>query len=215
MSATNPVQTLLSRLHKVKATGSHQWTARCPAHDDKGPSLSVSHGHDGRALVHRFAGCSTEAIVAAINMSVSELFAGGGASPTYGNGRLTRDDADRLLHNCGLRHETIEAFGIVPDLQAQAWRIPIGTGAKLKLFEPTSDTNKCKWAPRKPRDGTADVYGLDRLPEGALHTWLVEGEPDVWIAQQAGLNAVSFTAGASSVPEAGVAALVAAGIGAR
>ena len=31
--------TLLSRLDKVKLTGPDKWVARCPAHDDRGPSL--------------------------------------------------------------------------------------------------------------------------------------------------------------------------------
>ena len=34
------------------------WSAKCPAHDDKSPSLSVSEGSDGRALVNCHAGCS-------------------------------------------------------------------------------------------------------------------------------------------------------------
>ena len=35
------------------------WSARCPAHDDRRPSLSVSEGDDGRALVFCQAGCAT------------------------------------------------------------------------------------------------------------------------------------------------------------
>lgn len=34
------------------------WLARCPAHEDKGPSLSVANGTDGRLLLHCFGGCS-------------------------------------------------------------------------------------------------------------------------------------------------------------
>lgn len=37
-------------------------TARCPAHDDRSPSLSLRDGEDGRLLVHCFAGCSYEAV---------------------------------------------------------------------------------------------------------------------------------------------------------
>lgn len=40
--------------------------ARCPAHDDHEPSLSVSEGDDGRLLTHCHAGCSAEAVWAAL-----------------------------------------------------------------------------------------------------------------------------------------------------
>jgi putative DNA primase/helicase len=38
------------------------WQARCPAHDDKIPSLSVSE-HDGKILLHCHAGCSVKDIL--------------------------------------------------------------------------------------------------------------------------------------------------------
>ena len=40
--------------------------ARCPAHDDRSPSLSIAEGHDGRLLLYCFAGCDFEAIRAAL-----------------------------------------------------------------------------------------------------------------------------------------------------
>lgn len=33
------------------------WTARCPAHEDRNPSLSIREGREGRVLVKCFAGC--------------------------------------------------------------------------------------------------------------------------------------------------------------
>ena len=74
MNATDPVSLLLSRLRGTKenATG---WTAFCPAHDDRHDrSLSISRGDDGRALVHCFAGCEPERIVAAVDLSMADLF---------------------------------------------------------------------------------------------------------------------------------------------
>jgi hypothetical protein len=74
---SDPVSELLARLEKVKAKG-ESWTALCPAHDDSNPSLSVSTGEDGRALVNCHAGCTAEQIVAAVEMEMKDLFAGGG-----------------------------------------------------------------------------------------------------------------------------------------
>ncbi len=41
-------------------------TARCPAHDDHHPSLSISEGRNGKPLAHCFAGCPQEAVWAAL-----------------------------------------------------------------------------------------------------------------------------------------------------
>jgi len=51
------------------------WRALCPAHEDHDPSLRISEGKDGRALlVCRSHGCTLEAITAAIGLTVSDLF---------------------------------------------------------------------------------------------------------------------------------------------
>jgi putative DNA primase/helicase len=42
------------------------WSARCPAHDDHSPSLSVRDGEDGQVLVHCHAGCSQPQVIAAL-----------------------------------------------------------------------------------------------------------------------------------------------------
>jgi KaiC/GvpD/RAD55 family RecA-like ATPase len=38
----------------------------CPAHADKNPSLQIAQGESGKILVHCFAGCTSEAVVAAL-----------------------------------------------------------------------------------------------------------------------------------------------------
>ena len=50
------------------------WFARCPAHDDRRPSLSLDNGTDGRTIVFCHAGCSVENIVAAMGLSMVDLF---------------------------------------------------------------------------------------------------------------------------------------------
>jgi hypothetical protein len=42
------------------------WIARCPAHDDRRPSLSIRDGDDGKLLVHCHAGCGQEDVIAAL-----------------------------------------------------------------------------------------------------------------------------------------------------
>jgi putative DNA primase/helicase len=42
------------------------WVARCPAHDDREPSLSIRDASDGRVLIHCHAGCDQERVIAAL-----------------------------------------------------------------------------------------------------------------------------------------------------
>ncbi|MFB9985328.1 toprim domain-containing protein [Mesorhizobium kowhaii] len=48
--------------HRVGAT----WMARCPVHDDRSPSLSISAGKDGKILVCCHAGCDQRDVIAAL-----------------------------------------------------------------------------------------------------------------------------------------------------
>jgi len=65
---------LLSKLDKVKRTGTGRWLACCPAHADKGPSLSLRETDDGRVLVYCFAGCSIHEVLTAVDMDMADLF---------------------------------------------------------------------------------------------------------------------------------------------
>lgn len=65
---------LVERLEHCKATGSNKWMARCPAHQDNGPSLSITEGSDGRVLVHCFAGCGALDVISAVGLEWADLF---------------------------------------------------------------------------------------------------------------------------------------------
>ena len=67
------LELIISKLEKV--SGSHgRYKARCPAHNDRGPSLSVTEGDDGRILIHCFAGCDVHQVVSAIGLQLTDLF---------------------------------------------------------------------------------------------------------------------------------------------
>ena len=66
--------TLLSRLENVRQTGAGRWIARCPAHDDRRPSLAIRELEDGRLLLHDFSGCTVNEIVSAVGLTLSDLF---------------------------------------------------------------------------------------------------------------------------------------------
>jgi len=64
---------LLNRLEKVKGSKG-RWTACCPAHVDKNPSLCITMLEDGRILLKCFAGCSAFEVIAAVGMDMQDLF---------------------------------------------------------------------------------------------------------------------------------------------
>jgi hypothetical protein len=55
------------------------WIARCPAHEDRSPSLSIREV-DGRTLLHCFAGCTIENICGSLGITVADLFSKPGAT---------------------------------------------------------------------------------------------------------------------------------------
>jgi hypothetical protein len=68
-----PAERFVSRLGKVRGRNG-SWTAQCPAHEDKSPSLSVREAEDGRVLVHCFGGCAVHDVVGAVGMDMNDLF---------------------------------------------------------------------------------------------------------------------------------------------
>jgi hypothetical protein len=71
MSAASKI---LERVSGVKQTGAGRWISRCPAHEDKSPSLSIRETDEGRVLLHDFGGCQTGDVLAAIGLSFTDLF---------------------------------------------------------------------------------------------------------------------------------------------
>jgi len=73
MRETHPLlEQLLAKLEGVKREGG-QYKARCPAHTDSTPSLSVRLGDRG-VLLRCYAGCTHQDVVAALGMRPEELF---------------------------------------------------------------------------------------------------------------------------------------------
>lgn len=68
-----PLKLVLSRLDGVQKLPSG-FTARCPAHPDRSPSLSIREAEDGRVLLRCWAGCQTAAVVAAMGLTFADLF---------------------------------------------------------------------------------------------------------------------------------------------
>jgi hypothetical protein len=67
------IENILNRLTKVKGRNG-AYTACCPAHTDKSPSLAIRELDDGRILMKCFADCSVQDIMGSIGMEIGDLF---------------------------------------------------------------------------------------------------------------------------------------------
>ena len=76
-NSTPPAQKLLPRLDRVRQTGPDQWLASCPGplheNGDRNPSLSIRQADD-RLLLCCHTGCGNDEIMAALGMTLADLF---------------------------------------------------------------------------------------------------------------------------------------------
>ena len=70
---SKPSVDIISMLDGVRDNGHGNYMARCPAHDDRSPSLSVCVRDDDRILIHCFAGCDVESVCSALGLTLADL----------------------------------------------------------------------------------------------------------------------------------------------
>lgn len=73
---------ILSKLKKVRGHRG-RYTACCPAHNDRSPSLTIRETEDGTILMHCFSGCSIGEIANALAIDLSDLFPPSGDSNVH------------------------------------------------------------------------------------------------------------------------------------
>lgn len=92
MVNADPLSAVLDRLrsHRLDPRQSgNGYACRCPAHEDRSPSLSIGLGDDGRVLLTCHAGCTLDAILAALGLEPRNLF------PDDATGSSTRRSSPR------------------------------------------------------------------------------------------------------------------------
>lgn len=162
-------------LEQFKRNGSG-WKARCPAHDDKDPSLSIKEGNDGRVLLLCRVGCSTEAVVSALGLTFADLF-----EQRRDGGIIRRFKLIDSKGNLIARHRREDVPGADKKL---SWE----SGGKRSL------------------DGIGveklPLYGLPELlaAEKGTRVYVCEGETDAQALIDLGILAVGTVTGASAVP---------------
>lgn len=65
---------LINNLLQARPVGDGRWMARCPAHNDRSPSLSIRTGRDGRRVLLRcWAGCRTECVLEKLGLNWKDI----------------------------------------------------------------------------------------------------------------------------------------------
>lgn len=145
---------ILSRLEGVQG-GNGQYSAKCPAHDDRRNSLSVSAGEDGKILLHCHAGCSAGDVAAAIGLTMKDLF-------TEDRPREKAREKPRVVATYQYRDADGQLIGekLRYSDKRFTWRRPAASG----------------WEYKKPSG--AMLYNLPRVLQNDV-VFLPEGEKDV------------------------------------
>ncbi|NLH99892.1 MAG: AAA family ATPase, partial [Chthonomonadales bacterium] len=161
------------------------WTARCPAHPDRAPSLSISQADNGRILLHCHAGCTPEAVCSAIGIALRDLMPPGdpaghnGAGPRIVATYEYTDEQGRLLYEV-----------VRMDPKAFRQRRPDGHGGHV-------------WDMKGVR---RVLYRLPAVLDAVRHrkpVWIVEGEKDADALATIGLCATTNSGGAGKwLPDA-------------
>lgn len=103
-----------------------QWRARCPAHGGtSATSLSV-HGIAGSVLLHCFADCETSDVVAALNLTMADLYdEPRGAAYKYGDGRVVHRSPDKRFRQSGNTSGRPQLFRLAAVREAVAAGRPV------------------------------------------------------------------------------------------
>jgi len=203
---SDPIITMLDALNSVgsvpQKSGSG-WSCRCPAHDDKHPSLSIGIGEEGRVLLNCHAGCETKAIMASLGLEMKDLMprrhstttpteshphsSGGFASPDEAVAAL-----ERTLGHVTKRWVYTDTAG-EPVSETLRWDTPAG-----KTIRPVSKHGD-RWlikAMPSPRP-LMHLPELTDLPDGAW-VYIVEGESCVDAGRAIGLVATTSAGGSKA-----------------
>jgi hypothetical protein len=104
----------LGLVERVRSRGQGKWSACCPAHPDRNPSLSVTEGDKG-LLVRCWSGCTVESICSAVGLRLTDLFFDAGVKDDAW--RVRKRERDRAREEKAVQQQ---ADGIAIDCLREA-----------------------------------------------------------------------------------------------
>lgn len=100
-TAYQRILTALNTSNRQVVVRDDRATAQCPAHDDRNPSLAVT-AIEGQVLIYCHAGCNTESVVRALDMTLADLFdTPRGATYVYPDDRRVHRDPQKRFRQSG------------------------------------------------------------------------------------------------------------------
>jgi putative DNA primase/helicase len=163
---TMTAETIAKALGGSKAGGG--WTARCPAHDDRDPSLSIHDSGDGKVLVRCHAGCEQKRVIDALRNR------GLWANSHRGHGKISAFEPN----NGSGKAWTIISEHIYRDEHGKPYlRVRKCLDEKGRKQYPQSKWNGNEWVSGKPA-GAKIPYQLPQLlaAPATATIYIVEGE---------------------------------------
>lgn len=181
-----------------------QYRCQCPAHDDRRPSLVVSRGDDGRALIYCHKGCQAPAILKAMGLEMNDLFPRplGMVNTVRRNARSKQHfpTLAEAVKNTGRlmgSQETLGTWIYFHDDDEPAFavaRFTMPDGSKdYRAFKPVPTG----WTARIPK-GRRPLFNLAKV-KAARQVVVVEGEKCVDWCSNVGILATTASFGAKSV----------------
>lgn len=169
------IENFLKYLKGVQKIG-NRYMAKCPAHDDKNPSLSIAEGEDGRILLNCHAGCSTEKVLQAMGLAMRDL---------YPNNQRSSATSSKTPIDLRPKLPTITEMRKI----AAIYSYTDENGELLcqkvrytpKFFSWRMSDGKGGWKYRRPENGMV-LYRLPDVEQAVAEhrpVWVVEGEKDV------------------------------------
>lgn len=189
---------VLPQLKKVRRSG-RGWTALCPAHDDKKPSLSIADGDRG-LMLHCFTGCSVENVKRALGVDTRQTWPAPrrivrpAVRPAIEDkppdletlwSRWSRETdpyhVDGFAMSLGVSTDSLQAIGCAWNGRAWAFPMKDATGKMIgiRLRSESGD----KWAVRGSHQGL-----FFSNSEQARTLFVVEGPTDCAAGVTLGLN---------------------------
>lgn len=185
-----PIERILPLLEKVRPRSEGGWTACCPAHDDRHPSMSVSEASDGRVLLCCHKGCGFGEIMTALGLEEGVAFPDDDPQPLSPASSIARKVRE-------LYYNYTDAEG---QLLFQTVRQEFSDGSKTFRQRRPDGKGGWLWA-------LGDVHRvLYRMPE-IIHSepsetvYVCEGEKDVETLRSLGLIATCNPMGAGKWQE--------------
>ncbi len=188
---------VLAHLKGVR-TSLHGWTACCPAHADREPSLSIGLGEQGQVLLKCFAGCPIGRITEAMGLTLTDLFPDGTSvlerATSNGVHRAPLTLLDQALEK-QLPWQFLFNLGVMEHPSGGLcipYHLADGTLApRSRIRTALIARQGSRWSKGK---GRIVPYGLERLEDAskAGYLVLVEGESDCWTLWYQGFPALGL-----------------------